>query len=138
MTSLPSSVPGAGSKVWGQRVPKQKLMKDSDHSPARTPGDRAARGQKRHAPSLGVLRNSILGANVQFSEGCPCSEDTWGNQGWGGGREGASFMDLPGGHTSVSQTPPGTSGEEHEAANTETGVTEVMGGLCTPRLTNLG
>ena len=65
-------------------------------------------------------------------------EDTGGNQGWGGGCEGTSFMDLPGGHTSVSETPPGTSGEEHEVAHTETGVTEVMGGLYAPRLTNLG
>lgn len=44
----------------------------------------------------------------------------------------------PARHMSVSETPPGISGEEHEMANAETGVTEVTGGLCAPRLTNLG
>lgn len=74
----PSPVLWAGSKVWGQGDPKQKLRKDS------APGDRAAVSQERHPLSLGILRNSILGTNVEFSGRHPCSEDTQGNQRRGG------------------------------------------------------
>lgn len=80
MTS-PFISPGVAARSWAGGS-KQKVDEGLRPQPKFPPQETEQLGVKAEAcySSLGVLRNSILGANVQFSEGCPCSEDTWRNQ----------------------------------------------------------
>lgn len=78
MVSLPQPSPVGWQQGLGAGGPQAEVEEGL------RPRGRAAVSQQRHPPSLGILRNSILGTNVEFSGRHPCSEDTQGNQRGGG------------------------------------------------------